>query len=306
MKGELEELGEEYENVQSISKIQTQILNLTKGQVNIFKDDGTFKSTYDILEQISKVYDDLSDTSKASLTEILFGKLRANQGVALISAFKSGQVQKAYQTALDSSGSAMKEQERYMDSIQAKTMQLDASWQNLSQHMLSSEFLKGGVDVLRSFVDLTDLLIQNLGTLGTILPGIAGFKVFNYLSKNGESGIGSIADQIKGLFADNGADRLNSIVESFNSGTQSADEFAKTIEKVYPGMGSYFSTLGEGQASVEGLTQAYVANGHAVEELSNKTRALAMVKNVLTSVGVGAIVGIASWGIKELSKQVSD
>ena len=87
MKGELEELGEEYENVQSISKIQTQILNLTKGQVNIFKDDGTFKSTYDILEQISKVYDDLSDTSKASLTEILFGKLRANQGVALISAF---------------------------------------------------------------------------------------------------------------------------------------------------------------------------------------------------------------------------
>lgn len=306
MKGELEELGEEYENVQSISKIQTQILNLTKGQVNIFKDDGTFKSTYDILEQISKVYDDLSDTSKASLTEILFGKLRANQGVALISAFKSGQVQKAYQTALDSSGSAMKEQERYMDSIQAKTMQLDASWQNLSQHMLSSEFLKGGIDVLRSFVDLLDLLVQNLGAVGAILPGFAGYKIFDILSKNGGSGIGGIINEFKALLADDGSATIERIVETFNNGTQSAEQFAATVEKVYPGMGSYFETLGEGQASVEGLTNAYVANGHAVEELSAKTKALAMAKNVLTSLGVSALVGVTMWGIQKLSKAISD
>ena len=36
MKGKLEELGEESEGLESISKIQTQILNITKGQVNIF------------------------------------------------------------------------------------------------------------------------------------------------------------------------------------------------------------------------------------------------------------------------------
>ena len=45
MKGELEELGEETDdNVESVSKMQTQILNMTHGKVNIF--DGTdFKST---------------------------------------------------------------------------------------------------------------------------------------------------------------------------------------------------------------------------------------------------------------------
>lgn len=36
MKGELEALGEEYEDIESISKIQTQILNRTRGSVNIF------------------------------------------------------------------------------------------------------------------------------------------------------------------------------------------------------------------------------------------------------------------------------
>ena len=54
MKGELEALGEEYENVESISKIQTQILNQTNGAVNIFDKNGNFKSTYEILKGISK------------------------------------------------------------------------------------------------------------------------------------------------------------------------------------------------------------------------------------------------------------
>ena len=52
MKGELEDLGEEYDNIESISKIQTQILNLTSGKVNIFDDNGNFRSTYDILKDI--------------------------------------------------------------------------------------------------------------------------------------------------------------------------------------------------------------------------------------------------------------
>ena len=44
MKGKLEELGETVdENVESISKMQTHILNLTKGEVNIFDENNNFK-----------------------------------------------------------------------------------------------------------------------------------------------------------------------------------------------------------------------------------------------------------------------
>lgn len=74
MKGELQELGEEYENVESISKIQTQILNQTQGTVNIFDDSGNFKSTYEILKEISEVWDHISQTDQASLLEIIAGK----------------------------------------------------------------------------------------------------------------------------------------------------------------------------------------------------------------------------------------
>lgn len=75
MKGELEELDEESEGIESISKIQTQILNLTKGSVNIFKDDGSFKSTYEIIKGIAKVWKDISETDQAALLEVVAGRV---------------------------------------------------------------------------------------------------------------------------------------------------------------------------------------------------------------------------------------
>lgn len=76
MKGELQALGEDVDpTIDSISKIQTQILNLTHGKVNIFNDDGSFKSTYEIMEKISEVYQTLSDTEKADLLETIAGGL---------------------------------------------------------------------------------------------------------------------------------------------------------------------------------------------------------------------------------------
>lgn len=76
MKGELEELGEEVDdNIVSVSKMQTQILNLTNGKVNIFEEDGkTFRNIYDIYADIAEIYDELSDTDRASLLELLAGR----------------------------------------------------------------------------------------------------------------------------------------------------------------------------------------------------------------------------------------
>ena len=75
MKGALEELDEPVDDLMEVSKVQTQILNLTHNQVNVF-DEATqeFRSTYDIMKDISEIWDSLSSTSRANLTEILFGR----------------------------------------------------------------------------------------------------------------------------------------------------------------------------------------------------------------------------------------
>ncbi|MDE6742610.1 MAG: phage tail tape measure protein [Lachnospiraceae bacterium] len=179
MKDELQSIGEEYEGIESITKIQEQISNLTNGSVNILKADGSFKSTYDQLKEISEIYFDLSDTGRADLTEILFGKNRADQGIAILQAFQSGEIQKAYEASVNSAGSAMKEQEKWLESLAAKTQQFNAAFQSLSSTVFDSDLLKWFVDLGTSGVQALDQIINKLGLLQTIglSAGLfAGFK----------------------------------------------------------------------------------------------------------------------------------
>lgn len=178
MKGELEALGEEYEDIESISKIQTQILNLSNGKVNIFDDNGNFRSTYDILKDISEIYDKLSDPARANLTEVLFGKMRGNQGIALIQAFQSGQIQKAYETALNSAGSAQEEFDRWSQSIEAHIGTFKASFESLSKTIVDSDLIKFVVDGGTNILNILDKIIDKIGTLPTILGGVAAVLSF--------------------------------------------------------------------------------------------------------------------------------
>lgn len=179
MKGELEELGETVDDdVDSISKVQTQILNLTGGKVNIFDDSGNFRNYYDIMREIAEVYNSLSATNQASLSEILFGKQRSNQGAALIQAFQSGQIDKAYETALQSEGSAYAEQEKYAESLQYRIDKIASSWQALSDTFLDSGMLKTALDLIDGILQCVNGIISGVGTLPATLTTIAGILAF--------------------------------------------------------------------------------------------------------------------------------
>lgn len=172
MKGELEELGEEVDdNIVSVSKMQTQILNLTKGKVNIFESDGeTFRNIYDIYADIAKVYNDLSDTDKASLLELLAGKQRANQVQGMLKAWSD--VEQATQKAYNAEGTAMQENEKYMASLQGKLDSLKASWQALSNTFLSSDFLKRLVEGLTGVLNAIDSISNAIGSFSTVLLSV--------------------------------------------------------------------------------------------------------------------------------------
>lgn len=183
MKGELQELGEDAEGVESISKIQTQILNLTKGRVNIFDANGNFRATYDILKDISEVYNELSDPDKANLTEIIFGKLRSNQGLAIISAFQSGQIQKALKDSQNAAGTATEEMERYAESIQAHLNQFKEVAQELSADAIDTKFVK---DIINDGITLLTLLndiVKALKEIKDIVPQSLR-DAYNYINDN--------------------------------------------------------------------------------------------------------------------------
>lgn len=172
MKGELEELGEEVsDDIDSISKLQTQILNLTavddKGGVNIFDQSGNFRETYDILNDIAKIWDKLSSTDQAQLLELIAGKHRANVVASMLTNWQDAT--DAYQTALNSEGSANKELEKYLDSINAKMNQFKATAEAMSIQILDSQFLKAAVDGGTKLFEVFNGLTEIFGSLPTLI-----------------------------------------------------------------------------------------------------------------------------------------
>jgi len=182
MKGELEELGEEVdENVESVSQMQTHILNLTNGKVNIFEDSGDFKSTYQILKEISEVYDDLSDTAQADLLESISGKRNANAVAAVINNFD--QVEKATQAATDATGTAANEQAKYMNSIQGHLNQLQASWESYSTSLVDSEGVKTLIDMGSGLLQIFEGVNNTFGTLPTLISVAMGALSFKNIGR---------------------------------------------------------------------------------------------------------------------------
>lgn len=171
MKGELQDLGEDIdENVESISKMQTQLLNLSHGKVNIFDNKGDFKSTYEIMNDIAEVFNDLTDTEQADLLETISGKNRANDIGALIRNWE--QVKSATEAAYKAEGTASKENETYMDGLQGKLNSMTAAWQAFANSFMKSDFLKGLIDGLTTVGKLLDGIISNVGTLPTLIGAV--------------------------------------------------------------------------------------------------------------------------------------
>ena len=182
MKGELEALGEDVdEKVESISKMQTQILNLTHGKVNIFDEDGNFKGLYETLKGIASVYKDLSSTEQADLLETIAGKHRGNAVAAILTNWSTAQG--ALATSLDSAGSAAKENEKYMQGLEGHLQQLQSTWESLSSALVEDDFLIGLVSVGTGVISTIDGIASSIGGLNTIIAGV-GLGIFLKNFKN--------------------------------------------------------------------------------------------------------------------------
>ena len=73
-------MNEETEELDSsLVTIKGDVFDLTNGKVSIMEDENTYKSTFQVLKEISQVWDELSDKNQAELLDKLFGKTRADR-----------------------------------------------------------------------------------------------------------------------------------------------------------------------------------------------------------------------------------
>lgn len=204
--------------------------------LNLMEADGTtFKSTYEIFDQIQQVWDKLSDIERANLVETMGGK---HQGVvvsAIINNWKDAE--SAAQTAGNSAGSALREFEAYMDGFEYKIGQLQNALEHFWTTVINDDAIKGLIDGLTNLIEvLTDVVdTVGAGTLLSVLSGIGGLfmskglrdTVFPMLSKE----VKTIADYAKGLWS--WGSRIVKLIPRFLGYVGIVFAIAKGVQMIY-------------------------------------------------------------------------
>lgn len=177
-KTELEEMGEDVSDMATTtSSLQAKLLALTGGQVDIMLDENTFKNSTEILREMAAAWEDMNDIQRASALELMGGKRQANVLSALIQNFDT--VEAAIEASANSAGSALKENERYLSSIQGRIDQFNNAVQTMWNDFIDDDVVKFVVDLGTKLVNLAD----TIGMIPTILLAIGAVKGLGSLFK---------------------------------------------------------------------------------------------------------------------------
>lgn len=204
--------------------------------ITIKDQNGQLRSFYEVGKDVADIWDTLSDNERKYYLNTQAG---ANQSQNLAALMRNYQTAvDATATALDSAGSAARENSRYMESMEGKLSNLKSAWEDFSRKMVDSDALKNAIDGLTKFVNfLTTDFGQTLVKTGVGLVAFGGaFKL-----------LGGLASLVINPF--------KSASRVFGSFGKTAGKTVKPLEKVGKGMKVVKApTIGAAKAAGKAVT----------------------------------------------------
>ena len=313
-KTEAEEAGESTDGMaNSVSELRNQILALTDERVDIMADDSTYKSTFQILREISNVWASMADIDQANLLELIGGKRNASVVAGILTNFDDAE--NALNTALNADGSAMAENAEYLESVNGAIEQVTASWESLSAVVLDDNVLAEIIRMGGGALDIVSELADAVGSLTLVLGGasVVGFHKGAKYTK----GLASEAVDLAMLaesYQKPGENWVNPLIH-YTSGGETKNLGAKDIAKLFRGLdaksvSTELTGLSNALRVVETTTEA-TARSEAIkilqdkfkafsESISEPTTGLSKFSNFLKNNWTG-VVGVAATAISLIS-----
>lgn len=206
----------------SVSKLRESILTLTKEKVDIMLDETTFKSTYQIMKELSEVWEDISDVDQAALLELIGGKRNSDAVMSLISNFEVAE--DVLKTATESAGSALAENEKYLDSIKGKLSEFQAAFEAMSAAFIDSEFVKGIVSGGTAILETLTAIAETLGSIPTLVAAITTAVTIYKSAKGNSAGLFTFSDGEVAL-----TKSLDNLIQRFNRARTAGMDFATAM-----------------------------------------------------------------------------
>lgn len=277
-KTEAEEAGESTEGMaNSVSELREELLALTNGKVDIQIDENTFKSTYQIMKELADVWGELTDITQANILEQIGGKRNANVVSSMLENFNVAE--DVVKTAANSAGSALKENEKYLDSINGKIAEFKATFEELSMNFIDSDFVKQVIELGTGLLNVLNVLakvIDKVGGLNTVLYVTVGIlatikadAIKTFLVTTLPGAIAKVTSAISTFVA--GFKQLPTVIKAMNSQTALAVPGTSKLSVALKMLGISASTaqiaVGALMAVLTAAIIIYQAHKRAQEEL---------------------------------------
>ena len=174
---------------QQIIKDYTAVASNNYQGFDILDSNGNYKNTYQILLGIAKVYKEIQEQDKklgtnhaTALIEELAGKNRSNIASAILQ--DPTQLEAVKKSSEEALGSAEKELNSYLDSIDGKMAQLENRAQEFWFKVIDSETIKNGIDLLSTLLKGATDFVDTVGLLPTIFTGVGAALSFKNVGRD--------------------------------------------------------------------------------------------------------------------------
>ena len=144
--------------------------------VQVEDTNGNLKSTYNVLAELKPKWDSMSEAERVALGDAIAGTNQYKVLAAVMQNFEHAT--DATTTALNSSGSAIKENAAYMESLEAKTTALKATFQDLANNVIDDELVGAVLDLTNGALSM---LNNELGAT-VIQVGLVSGTMFGALT----------------------------------------------------------------------------------------------------------------------------
>lgn len=142
--------------------------------IAILDQQGQLRSLYDVLTDVAKIWPTLTKNEQSYYLNQQAGANQSQNLAAILSNFDT--TAKATATALNSAGSAMRENEAYQESLEYQTQSLKAEFQDLANNVIDKQVISGFLNLGQTLLKVgnTDIgqFITKVGLLGGASWGI--------------------------------------------------------------------------------------------------------------------------------------
>lgn len=250
--------------------------------IQVEKADGSLKSTFDVLSELKPKWDAMTDAQRVALGDTIAGQ---NQYKVLASVMSNFQhAIDATNTALESAGSAAKENAAYMESLEAKEQALKAEFEDFANRVLSKDVVKGFLEAGTSMLDFANndvgAAITRIGLLATGMTGLTGIagqtigKIaevglqLKNLGVGGDSFLGMLASGKVALIVGGVVLAITALVEIIRA-------VKNAYEEAHPSFEDANKNLQETQTEIQNTTtklEEYKNKLQELDELDEKDR----------------------------------